>query len=642
MPDDEVTEPQVGRRRRGLRVSRGATDLTQIERRLRDLERTARRERRRAIRERGPFYGLQVDPEIDFYPEVAHRRPGDTNVVRFGFDLHPVVSLVSAGLLLAFVVVTLAFSSSAEAAFEAVLEGINTKFGWFYILAANVFVLVAAYFALGRFGKIRIGGPTAEPEFSSLAWYSMLISAGMGIGLMFWSVAEPIFHVNAPPPMFGVEPASVEAGKAALATTFFHWGIHPWAIYGLVALALAFFAYNRGLPLTFRSVFYPLLGPRVYGHWGNAIDVLTVLATLFGLATSLGLGVAQVAAGLSSLFGVPSGTGFQVVLIAAITAAATLSVMAGLDRGVKRLSQLNIGLAVAFVLFLLAVGPAVFVAAAFTQSLGFYAQVLPELSFWNEAFTGTDWQGSWTIFYWGWWISWSPFVGMFIARISKGRTVREMILGVVLVPSLLSFLWMAVFGGTALHLELEGIRDLGGAVNENVATALFEMLEAFPLAGLTSTLGVVLVISYFVTSSDSGSLVVDHLTSGGKLDSPRTQRVFWAVMEGLLAAVLLIGGGLAALQTAAVATGLPFALVLLFLCWSLHRASHEELDLLEAHYDAELFRNRHSALIERMGYDPLSTDDLGAGSEASEPAERVGEPGSTGGGDGRERGEVEE
>jgi choline/glycine/proline betaine transport protein len=454
----------------------------------------------------------------------------------------------------------------------------------------------------------------------------------MGIGLMFWSVAEPIFHLDAPPAVFGVEPGTGEAGKAALATTFYHWGLHPWAIYALVALALAFFAYNRGLPLTFRSIFYPLLGPRIYGGWGNAIDVLTVLATLAGLATSLGLGVGQASSGLNFLVGTPDTVTFQVLLIAGITALATISVVAGLDNGVKQLSKLNIILAAAFMLFLLVVGPALFTLSAFVQSIGFYASSLPELAFWNEAFAGTDWQGSWTVFYWGWWISWSPFVGMFIARVSKGRTVRETILGVMGFPAILSFFWMSVFGGTALYLQLNGIRDIATAVNENVATALFEMLQAFPLAQVTSLVGVLLVISFFVTSSDSGSLVVDHLTSGGKLDSPKAQRVFWAVMEGVLAAVLLIGGGLSALQTAAVATGLPFALVLVVLCWSLRRVFHEELDLLEAHYDAEIFRSRHGTLLDHVRREAGEPEDVldyeqePAGEPSGEEEAEGGEP----------------
>ena len=462
----------------------------------------------------------------------------------------------------------------------------------------------------------------------------MLLSAGLGIGLMFWGVAEPIFHLSSPPPLFDIEAGTGAAGKAALATTYLHWGIHGWALYGLVALALGFFAYNRGLPLTFRSIFYPILGKKIYGPWGHAIDTLTVVATLFGLATSLGFGAGQAAAGLHKLFGLPEGTGFQILLIAVITGLATLSVIAGLDAGVKRLSQINIYLAGAFLIFVLLVGPTLFILSLFTQSLGYYIQILPEFAFWNEAFTGTNWQAGWTIFYWGWWISWSPFVGMFIARISKGRSVRELLTGVIFLPSILCFLWMAVFGGSAIDLQLSGERDVATAVNENVATALFDVLEAFPLTGFVSLVGVLLLVSFFVTSSDSGSLVVGHLTSGGKLDSPKPQRVFWAVMEGAVAVVLLLGGGLSALQTAAVATGLavscwavmegavavvlllggglsalqtaavatglPFAVILLVMCWSMKKAFTEELDLLESHYDEVIFRSQHKGLIDTM------------------------------------------
>ncbi len=552
-----------------------------------------------AIDEPERLEDLQVDPEIDFYPEVADREPGDTNLVGRWFDIHPQVTFWAVGFLVAFIAWTLLFPDRAAAGFDASLSFVNDKFGWFYIAAANLFVLAAAYFAFSRFGKIRIGGPNARPEFSTGAWCAMLLSAGMGIGLMFWSVAEPISHLVEPPPVFNVAPETALAGKAALATTFFHWGLHPWAIYGLVGVALAFFAYNRGLPLTFRSVFYPLLGRRIYGAWGNVIDVLSVLATLFGLATSLGLGVGQAAAGLNYLFGWPATTSLQVGLIAGITGLATLSVVAGLHAGVKRLSQLNVYLAAALLLFVLVAGPTLFILSTFSQSLGYYVQVLPELAWWTEAFTDTDWQGGWTIFYWGWWISWSPFVGMFIARISKGRSVREMIVGVVAVPSLLSFLWMSVFGGTALNLQLGGVKDLAGAVENDMATAMFAMLESFPLSGAASLLGVLLVVSFFVTSSDSGSLVVDYLTAGGKLDAPRAQRVFWAVMEGVVAAVLLLGGGLSALQTASVATGLPFALVLLVMCFSVRRAFRQELDLLEDHYDLKQFHDRHPELMKR-------------------------------------------
>jgi choline/glycine/proline betaine transport protein len=412
----------------------------------------------------------------------------------------------------------------------------------------------------------------------------MLLSAGMGIGLMFWSVAEPIFHYMEPSPLFGAESRSADAAQTALGQTYYHWGIHPWAIYALVGLSLAFFAYNRGLPLTIRSIFHPLLGDRIYGFWGNLIDILSVLATLFGLATSLGLGVTQVASGLHHLFGFPTSTGYAVLLIAGITVVAVGSIATGLDKGVKILSSANMVAAGLLMLFVLLVGPTVYIMKVFTQNIGFYIQNLPQLSFWTEAYRGAEgsaWQNPWTIFYWGWWISWSPFVGMFIARVSKGRTVREFILGVMIFPTLLSFLWMSTFGGSALWLQLTGA-DIASAVRDDVSTALFVMLESFPLVEITSFIAIVLVVIFFVTSSDSGSLVVDHLTSGGKLDSPVPQRIFWGVMEGVCAAALLMGGGLVALQSASIATGLPFTIVLLFMCYSLYR------ELKEEHYHATI------------------------------------------------------
>ena len=574
-------------------------NLTEATLALHDWEEEEHRRREDAISERKAFQGLQIDPDIDFYPEVADREPGDRNIVKAGFDIHPQVTFLSAGFLAVFICLSV-FVDGTQDVFSTILDFINEKLGWFYILDFNIFVLVAIYFAFSRYGKIKLGGPFALPEFSTPSWYAMLLSAGLGIGLMFWGVAEPIFHYTSPAPLFPVEAGSVDAGKAALATTYLHWGVHGWALYGLVALALGFFAYNRGLPLTFRSIFYPILGPRIYGGWGNAIDILTVIATLFGLATSLGFGAQQAAAGLNKLFGAPDNLTFQILLILGITALATISVVAGLDAGVKRLSELNIWLAGAFLIFVLLVGPTLFVLSLYTQSLGYYVQILPEFAFWNAAFTETQWQAWWTIFYWGWWISWSPFVGMFIARISKGRSVRELLVGVIFLPSILCFLWMSVFGGSAINLQMTGERDVASAVNENVATALFDMLEAFPLTGIVSFVGVLLLISFFVTSSDSGSLVVDHLTSGGKLDSPKPQRVFWAVMEGLVAIALLIGGGLSALQTAAVSIGLPFAVILLIMCWSMKKAFTEELDLLESHYDEQIFRSQHSGLIEQV------------------------------------------
>ena len=526
--------------------------------------------------------GLQVK----LFHAKTGRKPGDTNIKRFGFDVHPEVFFISGPLIILFIALTIIFQDQAEAVFGQVQEAIATSAGWFYILVANIFIAFMLYFAFSRFGKIRIGGVEAKTEFSNFAWYAMLISAGMGIGLMFWSVAEPMFHYLFPP--FGAEAATVEAAQLAMGLTFFHWGIHPWAIYALVGLALAFFAFNRGLPLTIRSVFWPVLGERIYGWPGHIIDILSVLATLFGLATSLGLGVQQINSGLNFLsveflpFTIPDVTGVQVGLIALITLFATMSVAAGLDGGVRRLSELNIRIAGLFLLFVLIAGPTLFILNSFVQNVGYYLTILPELSFWTESYAGTSWQGGWTIFYWGWWIAWSPFVGMFIARISKGRTVREFILGVMIIPSILSFFWMSTFGGTALYLELNGLASIADAVNANVSTALFVMLNNLPLVALTAITGVLLVTTFFVTSSDSGSLVIDHLTSGGKLDAPVPQRIFWAVTEGVVAAVLLWGGGLGALQTASITTGLPFALVLLVMCYSLYKGMERDLGIMES------------------------------------------------------------
>lgn len=545
---------------------------------LKDAERKARE---KAVRERDSFKGLQIRPTASLLDNADRREPGDGNWKGYGFDIHPHVTLISVAILAVFIVLTLMFKEQATKVTEDMLAWISGTFGWFFILGANVFIIAALAFAFSPLGSIRIGGNKALPEFTTLAWFAMLLSAGMGIGLMFWSVGEPMYHYDSPSPMFsGIEGNTPEAAQAAMAVTFFHWGVHPWAIYAIVGLGLAFFAYNRGLPLTIRSIFYPILGEKIYGFWGNVIDVLSVLATLMGLATSLGLGVAQVNAGLNSLTMIPDipiGPWTQVILIIIITGFATMSVVAGLDGGVKRLSEMNMGLAAIFMLFLLIVGPTVYILSGFTQNLGFYIENLPEMSLWTETFRDSNWQGGWTVFYWAWWISWSPFVGMFIARVSKGRTVREFILGVMLVPTFLSFVWMSVFGGSALKLQSSGDANIAAAVKDNVATAMFEMMESFPLTPVLSLVGIILVTVFFVTSSDSGSLVVDHLTSGGKLDSPVPQRVFWAIMEGVVASVLLLGGGLETLQTAAITTGLPFTLVLLLIVYSLYTGLNQEL-----------------------------------------------------------------
>lgn len=560
-------------------MTKPPNEITDSKRNLAEkLKKAEKRVREKAIREREKFRGLQIRPTASLFKEGDLQEPGENNWSGFGFDIHPHVTISAVLVLAGFIFLSLMFKEQAAAISDIALAWISGTFGWFLILATNVFIGAAFFFAFSRFGNIRIGGNKAVPEFSTPAWYAMLLSAGMGIGLMFWSVGEPMYHFASPSPLFnGIEPYSPEAAQAAMGVTYFHWGLHPWALYAIVALGLAFFAYNRGLPLTIRSIFYPILGNRIYGFWGNLIDVLSVLATLMGLATSLGLGVKQVNAGLNFLFGISIDPFTQVILIAIITAFATLSVMAGLDGGVKRLSEWNMGLAAIFLVFLLIAGPTVYILSGFTQNLGFYISNFANLSLWTETFKETNWQGSWTVFYWAWWISWSPFVGMFIARISKGRTIREFILGVMIIPTLFSFFWMSVFGGSALFLQSNGTADIVSAVKADVSTALFEMLQYFPLTTLLSIAGIILVTIFFITSSDSGSLVVDHLTSGGKLDSPVPQRVFWAIMEGVVAGVLLLGGGLATLQTAAISTGLPFALVLLVGVYSLYIGLSQEL-----------------------------------------------------------------
>lgn len=544
------------------------------------LKKAEKEARAKAVKNRKPFKGLQISPTVSLFDEAGQQEPGSKNWKGFGFDIHPQVTIFSSLFLIFFIAATLLFPSQANEIFESTLASITKNAGWFMIAAANLFVVAALYFAFGRFGNLRIGGAEAKPEFSKFAWYAMLLSAGMGIGLLFWSVAEPINHLNTPSPMFGgMQPGSAEAAQAAMTTTFFHWGVHPWAIYSIVGLSLAFFAYNRGLPLTIRSVFYPIIGNKIYGFWGNLIDILSVLATLTGLATSLGLGVSQVNAGLNTLFGIPISVPIQVALIFGITALATISVIMGLDGGVKRLSEINMVLAGIFLLVILIAGPTVYILSGFTQNLGYYVSNFIEMSSWTETFRNSNWQGGWTIFYWAWWISWSPFVGMFIARVSKGRTVKEFILGVLLVPSLLSFFWMSVFGGNAIFQELNGIADIFSAVKIDPSIALFEMVNSLPFSQILSVIGIILVVVFFVTSSDSGSLVVDHLTSGGKLDSPVPQRVFWAVMEGVVAATLLIGGGLSSLQTASIITGLPFAVILLLMIYSLNAGLKQEYEV---------------------------------------------------------------
>ncbi|WP_421853097.1 BCCT family transporter [Oricola sp.] len=496
----------------------------------------------------------------------------------FGLDIHNPVFLISGLTIVAFVFFTLAFQDSAGEVFGALRQWLTSTFDWFFLLSANIFVLLCLLLIVSPYGKIRIGGREAAPDYTYTGWFAMLFAAGMGIGLMFYGVSEPISHFSSAvggtavgedgmrsdwAPLGAAAGDNAEAARLGMAATIFHWGLHPWAIYAIVALALALFSYNKGLPLTIRSIFYPIFGERVWGWTGHVIDTLAVFATLFGLATSLGFGAEQANAGLEFLFGWPVTDASKVFLILAITAVALISVMAGLDAGVKRLSEINMVMAALLLLFVIVVGPTVAILSGFFSNLVAYAEYLPALSmpFGRE---DANFSQGWTSFYWAWWISWSPFVGMFIARVSRGRTVREFIICVLLIPSLVSVLWMTAFGGTAINqIVNDGYTAVQDAALE---LKLFEMLAALPLTQITSAIGIALVIIFFVTSSDSGSLVIDTITAGGKVDAPVSQRIFWAIFEGLVAIALLLGGGLGALQAMAVSTGFPFTIVLLLAC----------------------------------------------------------------------------
>jgi choline/glycine/proline betaine transport protein len=496
----------------------------------------------------------------------------------FGLDVNGPVFFTSAITIIIIIVLTLMFKEGAQEAFTATQDFVANSAGWFFILSVNVFLIFMIYVAFSKFGQLRIGGQSAKPEFKTLSWFAMLFSAGMGIGLLFWSISEPIYHFLSPPMAEG---GTAEAAKEAMKFTFLHWGFHAWAVYALVGLSLAYFTYSRGLPLTIRSIFYPFLGDKIYGRIGDAIDIFAVLATVFGLATSLGLGVQQIAAGLEHLFDIDSGVQTQVLLIVGITAVATVSVVLGVDKGVRVLSEWNMRIAVLFLLVVVILGPTIFIFQSFVQNTGNYLSGFLQVATWTESYTGSNWQNAWTVFYWGWWIAWSPFVGMFIARISKGRTVREFILGVLLVPSIVTFFWISAFGSSAVHQVLLGDDTIANAVNDNVATALFVFLEDYPFAFILNVIAIILIAGFFVTSSDSGSLVVDNLTSGGKIDAPVGQRIFWALAEGAVAAVLLIGGGLQALQTATIVTGLPFAIILIVMCFSLYKGLDEDFKKLK-------------------------------------------------------------
>jgi len=482
--------------------------------------------------------------------------------------IDPVVFGVSTTVVLGVLAFSLLNPESATTVFLGTQNWIVTHLAWFLVGGVGLFLWVPIGLGISRFGRVRLAPSDDEaPEFPRLTWLAMLFSAGMGIGLLFYGVAEPILHFSAPP---GTPAGPAEAAREALQISLFHWGLHAWGIYALTGLALAYFHYRRGLPLAMRSTLQPVLGVWTHRWPGKLVDVLAVFGTLFGLATSLGLGAMQINAGLAHLFAVPENVGVQVGLIAIITVCATLSLISGLGNGIRRLSELNVSLAALLCIFILLAGPTGFVLLSLLDLMGSYVMALPALTL-GYGPGDVDWQKSWTLFYWAWWISWAPFVGIFVARISRGRTVREFVFGVLGVPTLATAVWFAALGGAALETELHGAGGIATAVGANVATAIYALLEQLPLSGVGSGLAVVVVALFFVTSSDSGSYVIDTLASGGHPDPPVWQRVFWATTEGLVAAVLLTVGGLQALQSAAINTGLPFCAVLVVATYCLIR-----------------------------------------------------------------------
>jgi BCCT family betaine/carnitine transporter len=512
---------------------------------------------------------------------------GQDNIEKFGFDIHNVVFPVTALLIILFVVGTLILPTASGELLASAKNGAIATFDWLFLLSANFFVLLCLALIVMPVSKIRIGGQDAKPEFSRISWFSMLFAAGMGIGLMYWAVAEPVAYLTdwyGTP--LGVEPNTPEAARLAMGATMYHWGMHPWAIYAIVGLSLAFFTYNKGFPLTIRSAFFPILGDRVWGWPGNVIDIIAVLSTIFGLATSLGFGAQQAAAGLAFLFpeAIEGGLNVQVGIIAGVTAVATLSVIRGIDGGVKLLSNINMIIAGLLLVFVFFAGATLGIIEQMWITTASYVGNMVPLGnpFGRE---DTVWFHGWTVFYWAWWISWSPFVGMFIARVSKGRTVREFVISVLLVPTVITIVWMSTFGGSALAQIEAGVGTLASEGLTDVSLAMFQMLENIPFTAITSFMGIMLVLVFFVTSSDSGSLVIDSITSGGRIDAPKTQRIFWAVTEGMIAGVLLFVGGadaLSALQAGAVSVGLPFTFVLLAMSYSLIKGLNHERRLLIA------------------------------------------------------------
>jgi choline/glycine/proline betaine transport protein len=495
--------------------------------------------------------------------------------------MHPGMSIASAGIIVAMVIFTVLNVDLANVVYETIKYWITSTLGWYYVSVVSIILFFTFWLMFSKYGDVKLGGDDEKPEFSTFSWFCMLFSAGLGLGLLYWSVAEPIYHFQENPfiEIAGIEPLTGEAAQVAIRLTLFHWGLHGWAVYVLVGLTLAYFAYRKGLPLAMRSALYPVLGEKIYGPYGHAADLLAVFGTVFGLATSLGLGATAVNAGFDRLFGLELNITNQLILIAIISVVGTLSAVSGVARGVRILSEFNIWLSLLLLLLFVIIGPTGYLLGLYVTSIGDYLWNVIPMGFWTDPDPNRDWQSWWTIFYWGWWVAWCPFVGIFIARVSRGRTIREFVWGVMLAPSLLTFLWMCIFGGNALFMELHGAGGVVEAVNRDYSLGLFQTIEQlFPpaFAWSVAALTTFLLISWFVTSSDSGTLVICTMLSMGDAHPPQRFRVFWGLGEGFVAGVLLLAGGLQALQSASIAAGVPLSVILLFMMYGLVKTLRED------------------------------------------------------------------
>ena len=494
--------------------------------------------------------------------------------------IHPVMALGSAVLVAAFVLFTLISPVTADAVYSAARDFIAAELSWYYISLMNVFLLLAIGLVFSKYGKIRLGKDSETPEFSNFAWFSMLFGAGIGIGILFWSIAEPIYYLQANPFITESQAIGPQAAQVAMRITIFHWGLHGWALYAMLGMCFAYFSFRKDLPLSIRSALYPIFGERIYGPIGHLADLLAVLGTVFGIATSLGMGAQQMNAGIHYLLGVNISLSTQILLIVIITVVATISVLTGVNRGIRILSELNMRLTLVILALFLVFGPTLYLLSSVVSNTADYLLNAPALGVWLAPEHHSQWQSDWTIFYWGWWLAWSPFTGIFIARISRGRTIREFLIGVIGAPAVLTILWITLFGNTAMFIELFGDGGVTAAVNADRTTALFKTIELLDLGalltGLMASICTVMLVTYFVTSADSATLVICTLVAMGNSNPGARLRIFWGVAIGAVASVLLFAGGLNALQTASIAAALPFSFVLIMAIYGLCKSLYAE------------------------------------------------------------------